>query len=86
MFFTQHAIERFRQRFAPGLPHSHCLRELKVLGASAHRLKERTRTGELQLEVSDGSGAIFVLKGDVCVTVLYGREDEDESDPLGGAA
>lgn len=86
MFFTQHAVERFRQRFAPALAHGHCLRELKLLAASAHRLKERTRTGELQLELSDGSGAILVVKGDVCVTVLYGVEDEDESDPLGGAA
>lgn len=83
MYFTQHAVDRFRARCAPGLTYAHALRELKFLSQSARRLKEHTASGEEKFEASDGSKLVFVVKrghsgdGLTCVTVLYGDEEQD---------
>ena len=88
MFLTQHAVERFRERWAAGLSYQHALRELRLLSRSARRLRERTAAGDLQFEASDGSGIIFVVKrepgfgdGLVCATVLPEPEAADPAVP-----
>lgn len=85
VYFTHHAIERFRERWAGGLPYAHALRELVVLGQNAVLLRSRTRNGDLQYQVKEAADPIvFVCKRDhpgrgglVCVTVL----PEPETDP-----
>ncbi len=87
MYITQHAVERFRKRYAGGLSHGHALRELIVISREARRLNETAQDGRELWEASDGSGMVLVVaresggrrRGDgmTCVTVLYGREDVD---------
>ena len=92
MFFTQHAVERFRRRWAPGLSHAAALRELITLSQTARPLRERTFDGEEQWEASDGSGLVFVVRRDqgrkrhgfVCVTVLPQREQPEDVEPEAG--
>jgi hypothetical protein len=92
IFFTKHAIDRFRERFAGGLGYGHALAELKVLSQGARRLRDKTANGEERYEVGDGSRMVFVVKDDpragkVCVTVLFGEDEHGaESDPLESGA
>ena len=87
MYFTQHAIRRFRQRWAPALSYGAAVRELVVLSQSSVLLREKTYKGDLQFKSSDGAPIVFVCKrepgngrdGLVCVTVL--PEPAPASDP-----
>lgn len=80
VYCTQHAVERFRERWAKGLTYPHARRELMILATGATRLKERSVNGQEQWLVNDGSGIILVMKRDpgqrgmICVTVLPDRE------------
>lgn len=88
MYVTQHAVERFRRRFAGGLSHAHALRELVVITRTARRLDGNTADGAERWAAEDGSGMVLVVrstppgkrpKGDgrTVVTVLFGTEEDD---------
>jgi len=86
VFFTQHAIERFRQRYAPGFTHAAALRELQTLALSARPMREKAPGGKLRYVISDGEPITLVCirnprgTGDriVCITVLPKGETEDD--------
>lgn len=91
MFVSQHAVERFRKRFAGGLSHGHALRELILLTKTARRLRENAEAGRERWEAADGSGMILIVErthgarrigdGLTCVTVLRGDETDDPDVP-----
>jgi hypothetical protein len=93
VYFTQHAVERFRQRWASGLSYARARYELVILSKTAVPLRERTQAGDLQFQVTDGAPIVFVCKREhreghgalVCVTVLPEPEqpacEGDEPDP-----
>jgi hypothetical protein len=91
MYFTEHAIRRFRAHSAPGFSYSAALRELIVLSATCAPIRQKAKEGDLQFQVTDGQRIIFVCKrephpgtdGLVCVTVLPEPEAEvGDVDPL----
>lgn len=95
MYFTPHAIERFRQRYAPGYTYSAALRELQTLALSAKPQKRKASGGKLYYLITNGQPILLVChrneRGDrlaerdrlVCETVLPPSADpaqaEDEA-------
>jgi hypothetical protein len=60
-FCTQHAIERFHERVAPGLSFPHAKRELILLTESARKTDIRTATGD-EVWVCEGGARLVVRK------------------------
>jgi hypothetical protein len=87
VYFTQHAVERFRERFAGGLTFYSARQELIILAKTAVPLRELTGSGEQQWLVTDGVPFLLVCKHDprsglVCVTVKPAPESAGpEPDP-----
>jgi hypothetical protein len=84
-YITEHAIDRFRERVAPGLSPTHAKRECILLARGAKRTDEKSSHGDEVWVAQDGAPVRFVVKTDeqgmrVCATVL-GPEDR-ESEPL----
>lgn len=85
MKLTHHAVERYRNRFAPDATFMEAQRELEELARRASPLKERTVNGTEQWRTPDG--VILVVTrdykdGPVCKTVLPKcEEDEQAHDP-----
>lgn len=81
LWATVHAVERFKERIAPGFSYNHARRELVLLAANATPTKERTAGGQEIWLAGDGSGIRFVVKRDrafplpTIVTVLGPEED-----------
>lgn len=91
MYFTQHAIERFRERFVPQFSHGRAKHELIALVPLARPLREHTAHGEQRWLIDDGTSRIvLVVKRDhrgpdglTCVTVLQADEPwEDQPDAV----
>lgn len=86
MKLTHHAVERYRNRFAPDATFMEAQRELEELARRASPLKERTVNGTEQWRTPDG--VILVVTrdykdGPVCKTVLpkYEEENDQAHDP-----
>ena len=75
---TNHAIEQFRDRVAPGLTIGKARHEAIILSRSATRTEDRTGAGEELWVATDGAPVRFVVKTDggrrVCVTILAPME------------
>jgi len=84
--FTQHAVERFIQRHAPGLSIAEARAHLEDRGHDATRLKQKTIKGQAQWQIDDPP-CILVVKYDtrirraVVVTVLAEPETIDGIPP-----
>ena len=82
---TDHAVQRYVQRYARGLSHKAGRRDLEKLIATAAPTKNKTHTGQNLWRV-DEPPMLFVMKPDdgkhVLVTVLppYALDEEEESD------
>lgn len=79
MLLTQHAVERFQQRWAPNESFAVLSERLQALIASATRVREKTNRGH---EIWTSEGVRFVVKrdprvGPVVVTVLPDRGPDD---------
>lgn len=80
VYCTQHAVERFRERWAQGLTYAHARRELSLLAQRATHMRERSVNGQEQWICNDGSGIVMLMKRDagqrgmICVTVLPPEE------------
>jgi hypothetical protein len=80
MLLTQHAVERFQQRWAPDESFAVLSERLQSLIATATRVREKTHRGH---EIWTADGVRFVVKrdprvGPVVVTVLPDRSNVDD--------
>ena len=88
-YFLPHAVDRFRQRFAPGLSHGHALRELIAMSGRARRIKAGAMGGRLYFEIGDSDKIVLVCqrreRGLAVMTVLPPGElaGEHGGDPEG---
>lgn len=75
---TDHAIERFRERIAPGFPFFRARREMYALMTNARRTHARTLDGQEIWRTGTNDEVLFIIKNDpsnknhrVIVTVMH---------------
>lgn len=91
-YFTGHAIDRFREHFAPPYFPSAALRELVAIGEAAEKTNERTKDGDEIWRAGTGGEVRFVVRAptrdrfggrrELVVVTVLDKEAPRSADPI----
>jgi hypothetical protein len=86
--FSIHAVDRYVERCRPGLSTVEGLAELRALVANGTWLRDRSKLGDAQTEITlpDGRRAVAIIRRDaagaICTTVVMLGEEHDGAEAV----